>query len=389
MKKLVFLAVGMFVVGCSSFIIAGLLPEIAKTVEESLAVTGQGITAFSLAYLISAPLCSLLPGIKSEKTVVQFALTIFIVGHLITAAAENLAVFLLGRVIAGIGAGAFVPSCVTITMRFTDSAKQGRALSFILGANSAGVVFGIPLGLYLSTRFNWQASMVYIVALTFIALFGVTFQKLGLETAETKAAFFDRFRLLADRRVLSVIGVTCFTCMACIGLHSYVAPLQNGTPYSLAVILFVWGLGGFLGSSFVGYFVDLTKRPQFIMTLILTGLVLTFLALPKIKGLQYVGLLPFLFWGALGWATTTPQQHTLFGIDEEQGKLLVALNSSALGLGGALGTAACGSLIASGIEADRLPLFASGLLFAVLLFQLLFVNRIETSARPNSQQNQE
>ncbi len=378
MKRLVFLAIGMFVAGCSSFIIAGLLPEIAKTIDESLAVTGQGITAFSLAYLISAPLFSLLPGMKSEKAVVQFALTVFIVGHLITAVAETLWVFLLGRVIAGIGAGVFAPSCVTITMRFTDPAKQGRALSFILGANSAGVVFGIPLGLELSSRINWQASMIYIVALTLIALLGVTFQKLDLETSDKQTSFFDRFRLLADRRVLSVIAVTCFTCMACIGLHSYVAPLQRGTPNSLAVILFVWGLGGFLGSSFVGHFVDQTKRPQLIMTLILTGLVLTFLTLPEVKDIQYLGLVPFLFWGALGWATTTPQQHTLFGINQEQGKLLVALNSSALGLGSALGTAACGSLIAYGIEVDRLPLYASGLLFAVLLFQLLLVNRFET-----------
>ena len=174
-----------------------------------------------------------------------------------------------------------------------------------------------------------------------------------------------------------MIGVTCFTAVGSLGLHSYVAPLQKGTPNSLALIMFAWGLGGFFGSSFVGYFVDLTKRPQLIMTAALTGMLLTFLIIPETKGLIYLGVLPFLTWGMFGWAITTPQQHTLFQINEEQGKLLTALNSSALGLGGALGTAAGGSLIAYGVEADSLPLFAAGMLLAVLVFQVLFVNRIE------------
>ena len=66
MKRLIFLAVGMFVVGCSSFIIAGLLPEIGKTIDETLPVTGQGITVFSLAYLISAPIFAEVSSNRSE-----------------------------------------------------------------------------------------------------------------------------------------------------------------------------------------------------------------------------------------------------------------------------------------------------------------------------------
>lgn len=379
MKKLSFLAFGMFAKGSSGFIIAGLLPEIGKTIGESIAVTGQGITAFSLAYLISAPLFSMMPGFKSEKAVAQFALVIMILGNALTAVSENLLLFLVSRVITGIGAGIFTPSCVAITMKYTDPSKKGRALSFILGANSAGLVFGIPIGLHLATSYDWQMTMGYIISLTFIPLLGLSFQKIQVKTEGTGSAFSERFKLLADHRVLSVIGVTCCTAVGSLGLHSYVAPLQKGTPNSLAIILFAWGLGGFLGSSFVGYFVDLTKRPQLIMTAALAGMMVSFLVIPQTKGLVYLGVLPFLTWGLFGWAITTPQQHTLFQLNEEQGKLLTALNSSALGLGGALGTAGGGSLIAYGVEADSLPLFAAGTLLVVLVFQVLFVNRIESN----------
>ncbi|MCA9781080.1 MAG: MFS transporter, partial [Candidatus Eremiobacteraeota bacterium] len=327
---------------------------------------------------VSAPLFSMIPSFKSEKTVIQISLVIFLLGNWLTAVSTSLGLFLIGRVVTGIGAGVFTPSCIAITMKFTDPEKKGRALSFILGANSAGVVFGIPLGLQLANRYSWQLPLYYIIVLSLVALIGVSLQKLDVEASGAGSAFLERFRLLGDRDVLAVIGVTCFTSMACIGLHSYIAALQDGTPNSLTAILFFWGLGGFFGSSFIGYFVDRTRRPQWIMTLILTGLVATFFFLPQARSLQYLGVVPFFLWGVLGWATTTPQQHTLFKLNEEQGRLLTALNSSALGLGGALGTAAGGWLIAYGVKTESLPLWTAGLLLGVLVFQVLFVNRIDS-----------
>lgn len=370
MKKLVFLSIGMFTVGCNSFIIAGLLPEIGQTIEQSIAVTGQGITAFSLAYLVSALLFSMIFSNKSVKHIIQFALATLLLGNLVTIVSESLVLFLIGRAIAGIGAGIFTPLCVSIAVQLADSSRKGRVLSLIWGANSAGMVFGIPFGLYLSTLFNWQFTITYIVVLSLIALIGISFQSVEIKLLES-SSFFARLRLLTDQKIMFVIGITCFTSMACIGLHSYIAPIQAGTPNSLTIILFAWGLGGFIGSSLVGTFVDRTKKPQVIMVLILVGLIITFMALPFIKNLNYIGVIPFFLWGVLGWATITPQQHILFELKEEQGTILSALNSSAIGLGGALGTAVGGSLIASGTTVANLPFLAAALLLCVLIFQLL------------------
>ncbi|MDF1930814.1 hypothetical protein PGH45_13070 [Legionella pneumophila] len=55
-KSLIFLAIGMFTVGCNTFLIAGLLPQIGETLGQPVAVTGQGVSLFSLTYLLSAPL---------------------------------------------------------------------------------------------------------------------------------------------------------------------------------------------------------------------------------------------------------------------------------------------------------------------------------------------
>jgi predicted MFS family arabinose efflux permease len=140
------------------------------------------------------------------------------------------------------------------------------------------------------------------------------------------------------------------------------------------LILFCWGLGGFFGSSVIGSFVDRTANPRVAMALVLIGLMLSIAAIPFTKNLPYIGLLPFLMWGFFGWSVPTPQQHALFELHKDQGTILAAINSSALGLGAALGTMIAGVIISSGFKDSYLPFAAATLLVVVLIAQLLIIN---------------
>jgi predicted MFS family arabinose efflux permease len=377
MKNLIFLAliIGMFTEGCNSFMIGGLLPQICKTIGQPIAVTGQGITVFSLAYVLSAPLYSIIFSNKSLKRSIQIAVLVFLLGNLITLISKTIVVFLIGMSTAGIGIGFFTPLCIMIAIHFSDVSARGRILSLVWGANSAGVVFGVPFGLYLSTFLNWQWSIAYMVILGLLVFIGFSFQNIDIKLP-VLPSFRDPFRLLIDPKIMVVIGSSCFISVACLGLYSYIAAIQSGAPHSLAVTLFAWGLGGFIGSSFVGIFTDLTKKPQVIMVLILVGLIITFISLPFTKNLPYLGLIPFFMWGALGWAIMAPQQHILFELQEKQGTTLAALNTSAIGLGSVFGTAIGGSVIAAGFAAIDLPLLAAILLIGVLICQLMLMNNL-------------
>ena len=54
---------------------------------------------------------------------------------------------------------------------------------------------------------------------------------------------------------------------------------------------------------------------------------------------------PFLIWGAMGWATQAPQQHILIKQHQDYGSTAVALNSSINYLGSSIGSALYGSLL--------------------------------------------
>lgn len=373
-KNLIFLATGMFAVGCNTFLFAGLLPQIGQTIGQSVAVTGQATSIYSLTYLFSAPLFSMFFADKPAKKSIQFALGLFLLGSLVTALSQNFAMFFVGRALAGVGAGIFTPMCISIALHFADASSKGRVLSFVWGASSAGVVFGIPIGLQISSLAHWQSSILCLTTLASIALVGFSRQKANIKLPES-TSLGERLQLLVDPKTLSVLAVSCFTAIASLGLYSYVSLLQSGGANSLSMTLFSWGLGGFLGSSMIGTVTDRTKNPRSTMAILLLGLVLALLAIPLTRSLLYLGLIPFFLWGLFGWALTTPQQQILVEGHENKGAILAALNSSALGLGSALGALLGGSLLSAGVKGIDLPFPSVALLFFVLLGQLFLVKK--------------
>lgn len=373
-KNLIFLATGMFAVGCNTFLFAGLLPQIGQTIGQSVAVTGQGTSIYSLTSLFSAPVFSMFFADKPARKSVQFALGLFLLGSLVTVLSQNFAAFLFGRALAGVGAGIFTPLCISIALHFADASSKGRVLSFVWGASSAGVVFGIPIGLQISSLAHWQSAILCLMILGAIALIGFSRQTADIKLPESPS-LGERLQLLIDPRTLSVLAVSCFTATASLGLYSYVSLVQSGSANSLSMTLFSWGLGGFIGSSMIGTVTDRTKNPRFTMAIILLGLILAFLSIPFTSSLPYFGLIPFFMWGLFGWAMTTPQQQILVEGHDNKGAILAALNSSALGAGSALGALLGGFILSSGLKGTDLPFPSAALLVFVLAGQLFFINK--------------
>ncbi|MEC2715519.1 MFS transporter, partial [Bacillus cereus] len=95
MKKVIFLAIGMFALGFDAYIIAGLVPGISDTYQKSASQVGQAVSIFTLCYAISAPLfASLLAG-KPIKKVLLTSIIVFGLANALTAVSPNFSIFLI------------------------------------------------------------------------------------------------------------------------------------------------------------------------------------------------------------------------------------------------------------------------------------------------------
>lgn len=134
------------------------------------------------------------------------------------------------------------------------------------------------------------------------------------------------------------------------------------------------GIGGVVGSLFIGTLIDRIGRPGWIMGGILILLALAMFSLPLSLGIPILMFLPFFIWGAMGWASLAPQQHVLLELQPKHGPAVVALNSSANYLGSSVGSALGGVVMVAGLTPSQLPFAAGCLVLVALLRQLVILS---------------
>ncbi|EJR29979.1 MFS transporter (plasmid) [Bacillus mycoides] len=359
MKKVLFLAIGMFALGFDAYIIAGLVPGISETYQKSASQVGQAVSIFTLCYAISAPLfASLLAG-KPIKKVLLISIVIFGLANALTAIAPNFSIFLVSRAIAGIGAGLFSPLAVAGSTMLVPVEKKGRALGLTIGGMSMGTVLGVPIGLYIANQFDWQLAMWFVVVLSVVAALSIL-KFLPQVPVTAPPAMKERLAMFLDKRVTVTVLITFFASIASLGLYTYLSPLIHDLTDSneLTVYLWAWGLGGLFGSVLIGYLIDYFKKPKTLMAMILIILTCSVICIPLMINLSIIKYLPFFIWGAMGWASGAPQQHILLSYQPKHGSAAVALNSSINYLGSAVGATLGGVVISLGMGTIALIYFA-------------------------------
>lgn len=369
MIDFIFLAAGMFALGCDDYIIAGLLPGISSSFHSSIASAAQGISVYGMAYVAALPLCIILLTKRSARHVLLLGLITFIIGNLITLISTGLFVYIGGRALAGIGTGLYLPLSIATAGELVKPSARGRALSFAWASNAAGAVIGIPIGLWLASISNWRVSVCMILLMSLVALVGLLLRQLNLKVSPPPS-IGEQAGLLADRGVMTVIAVTLLTATGGFGLYVFTDLVLSGSTTSPNAALSLWNLGGLIGSLAIGFVVDRTGKPQWVMAGILVTLLTMLALIPMLRSTPILGLLPYIIWGAMGWSTMTPQQYRLSQLKPGQDATLVALNSSAVSLGGVIGPALGGLALASGLNPSHLPYAAAALVLSALALQL-------------------
>ncbi|PEX25498.1 MFS transporter [Bacillus cereus] len=359
MKKVIFLAIGMFALGFDAYIIAGLVPGISDTYQKSASQVGQAVSIFTLCYAISAPLfASLLAG-RPIKKVLLTSIIIFGLANALTAVSPNFSIFLISRAIAGVGAGLFSPLAVAGSTMLVPVEKKGRALGLTIGGMSMGTVLGVPIGLYIADKFDWQSAMWFVVLLSLIAAISIL-KFLPHVPFTAPPAMKERLAMFLDKRVTITVFITFFASISSLGLYTYLSPLLQDldSTSDLTIYLWAWGLGGLFGSITIGYLIDYFKKPKILMALILIILTVSVVCIPIMINLTIIKYLPFLIWGAMGWASGAPQQHILLSYQPKHGSAAVALNSSINYLGSSVGATLGGVVISLGMGTMALIYFA-------------------------------
>ncbi|MFF8863258.1 MFS transporter [Streptomyces sp. NPDC015139] len=369
------LAVGAFAIGTDTFVVAGVLPEVARGLGTSLADAGWVSTLFALTYAVLAPVLGALTGRLERRSVLVVSLTVFAIGNVASALATGLGALLAARVVTAAGAALYVPAASASAAALAAPERRGRAMAVVLGGLSAATFAGVPFGTWLAADLHWSVTFWLLAGLGAVCAVAVA---VGLPPVRLPAApgLVARLAPARDPRVL----VTALTTLAFLTggylaltyIGAVLAPATDGDGTTLALLLLDFGVFAVCGTVVGGRATD-RWGPTPVLLASVAGLATVLVTLPLTRDTPVGASVGMAAWGVTAMATQPPQQHRLFAIAPGSGPLLLSLNSSATFLGISLGGFIGGRVLAHGgaDAVDRLGLLgaalaAVGLLTAVL-----------------------
>jgi predicted MFS family arabinose efflux permease len=350
--RLLPLVLGAFAIGTETFMITGVLPSIAADLQVSSAAAGGLVATFALAYALGSPLVAIATAGVERKRLLTFSMGAFALANLAAALAPNFGWLLASRVLLALTAGTFMPAATAFATAMHQPSQRGRAVALVYGGMTLAMVVGVPAGTLLAGAASWRATFVGVAALGALAVAGVI---LVLPRLKGIGAAGLRQRLAVARRpdVLKLLGLTVLALCGPFAANTYLGLLLETSlgvaPNALAGVLMLFGVVGFAGNLIGGYGADHWNRERFIAA-VLTVLVVAFALLSIGAQSGGVGgaaaiIAGMALWGLFGWAFPVTQQARLVSLDPALAPVTLSLNTSALYLGAAAGSALGGLTI--------------------------------------------
>ena len=338
---------GNFVIGCGVMAPVGTLPDIARSLDVSVAVAGQLVAVAAVVMCFGAPLLAGWVGALDRRKLLAAALAWYAIGHALCALMPSFAALLPMRAVTVLGAAVFTPQAAAAVGAMTPPVRRAGAITFIFIGWSLASVVGMPLSAWLGDTFGWQSAFFAIAAIGAIgavwllATMPERVRPATLTLAAWRAAFGNPV-LMAIVLVTALAGAGQFT------LFSYFAPYFKevaGAGTREVTLLFVcFGVFGVVGNTLASRHVDRFGAERAVgVALALMAVSLLAWPLATNSVIAAVVLVP---WALACFSMQSMQQARLGAVAPALAPALMALNTSAIYLGQAAGAAGGGWLIA-------------------------------------------
>ena len=343
------LLAGNFAIGCGVMVVPGSLNNLVESLQVSVAVAGQLITVGAVAMGCGAPLLALMLGSMDRRVLLTGALAWYAIGHLVCALVPGYAALLPLRALAVLAAAVFTPQAAAAINVMAPEGERGRHMSYIFLGWSLASVLGMPLHAWIGESFGWRYAFGVVAVLSAVAAVAVwRTMPDGVRPPPMSLAGWGR--VLRNPWLMALVAVTVLSGAGQFTLFSYMAPYYRqvlGASAEGISFLFMWfGLFGLVGNVLLTRWIE-RLGPTRCVNLGLISVGLAFFAWHWADSL-WVATLVLVPWALGTFATNSAQQARLSAAAPAVAPALLALNTSAIYAGQALGAAGGGAIVAAG-----------------------------------------
>ncbi len=340
---------GNFVIGTGVMIVPGTLNEISASLGISVAVAGQLIAAAAAVMCLGAPLFATFVAGWDRRRLLALSMLWYAVFLGLSALMPGFGSLMVVRVLTVVSPAIFTPQAAACVGLLVPAQQRGRAITFVFLGWSVASVLGMPLGALIGGLLGWRSAFGFVALLSLASAVWVwhTMPDGIKPPALSRAAWGETLR---SRALMLSVAVTLLYSAGQFVLFSYFAPYYREmlqiTPLQLS-LLFAWfGAFGLIGNIVMSRTIDRIGAPTAVMWGV-GSMALSLLLWPLGTSLWLTALV-IVPWGLGCFSSNSAQQARLVGIAPALAAGSIALNSSAMYAGQALGAGSGGWLIAHG-----------------------------------------
>lgn len=373
-KALLALAIGGFGIGMTEFVIMGILPDVAESLQISIPQAGHFISAYALGVMIGAPILTGISGRWPAHKVLLALMAWFTIFNSLSAFANSYELLLVARFLSGLPHGAFFGIGAVVAGKVSKPGKAAKGIAMMFTGLTLANVIGVPFGTYLGHRFSWSAAFIAVGVVGVLTMLSLKFWMPALKKSSS-AGLWNDLKIFKKAELWVVILLTTIGTGGFFAWYSYIAPLitdvaglsENLVSYAMILA----GLGMFIGNLLGG---KLAERypPIHVVLFVLIGMVIVLIANSYFAQDETgVFVMTFII-GMTAFSLSTPIQMAIINTAKGSEMLGSSMNQSAFNMGNATGAFLAGLPIAYGyaITASSLVgacLAGTGIFIALLV----------------------
>ncbi|MCK9917876.1 MFS transporter [Microbacteriaceae bacterium K1510] len=346
----VVLMLGNIVTGLAVLAPAGMLADLAAGLQVGIREAGLLVTYGAVVLCIGSPVMAWLTTRIDRRTLLVTTLAVMAIGQTLSALAPNYGAILILRIAMLTIAAIFTPQAAAAIGLIVPEKERSSAISFVFLGWSLAVAGGLPLITFIATHLGWRmafgilgAAAVVVALLSFFAL------PRGLQGKPLSLLSFAEIG--SSKRIVSILLLTLVQTSGQFTVFIYLAPLlaalAGADATTIGAFFALYGATGLLGNIIASAVVTrlgIERTLAACLAAIVVGMALWAAGTASLATMGVgVGI-----WGLGFAAINSMQQARLASAAPDLTSASIAMNTSILYVGQAIGSGVGGMLFATG-----------------------------------------
>jgi DHA1 family arabinose polymer transporter-like MFS transporter len=338
-RSLVSLTLGGFSLGMTEFMMMGVLPDVASSLDISIPSAGYLISAYALGVVIGAPLMAGLTRRYESKHILIALMLFFALFNALFVLSPGFEFLFITRLMAGLPHGAFFGVGAVVASELAEPGKKAQAVSMIFAGLTLANIIGVPFGTYLGHTVSWRISFLLVVIVAIITAVAIKKWMPLLPRQHTHASSSSQ-TLFRNAGFWMILAVSAIGTGGLFSWISYIAPLMTEIAgfgsNAITAIMIIAGLGMAAGNFLGGWLADRFSPLATTMGLLL-AMVFSLIVVALVSYYKMPAVLMTFITGAIAFAVISPLQMLM--INAARGSEMLASSSlrASANTGNALG----------------------------------------------------